>query len=130
MQLLRVATVAVVAIILILAADSADAAQKKKKKNKGITGAITAVDKSNDDVTLTLKAVSKKGGEARTVKITVKKDSKVEKQIGKKKDKQTAAAAVSDLAVGQNVIITTRAGQSDQAEKVVIGGKKKKKNNT
>lgn len=133
MRLLRYATVLVVAAaVLALHTDSADAAQKKKKNKggNGIKGAITSVEKVNDDVKLTIKSVNKKTGESKETKVTVKKDTKIEKRTGTKKDKQTTTAALSDLTVGKNVLITTKSGQTDQAERVLLAGKgKKKKNN-
>src|SRR5690348_4522337 len=102
-----VAVVAVAAVALALGND-VDAAQKKKKKGgKGVAGTITNVEKSGDNVTLTVKSVNKKTNEAKDVKVTVTKDSKVEKMIGKKKDKQVQAASISDLTTGQSVVVST-----------------------
>lgn len=123
------AVVAVAALLMF--GTGVDAAKKAKPMSGTLTDAVAG--KEGNEGTLTVKVMPNKkkdpNGEPKEMKFQLKKDTKVQKTVGKKKDAMVVDGAFSDFQIGQNVTITLRAGSSDQAESVKIGGKKKKKNN-
>jgi UDP-N-acetylglucosamine enolpyruvyl transferase len=114
-----------------LVADS-NGGEKKKKKRHGITGTVLSVEAakdSKDEGALTIKTLphkNKKTGvtiEGKEVKITINKDTKIEK-AGKKKEPPTPAA-FADLMADQLVTVWLREGEGKVAERVLIRHKKK-----
>jgi hypothetical protein len=121
----------VVWVVLVLAGSTEAGEQKKKKKKKEgvIAGQVVEVAKGKDDGlgSITVKAVSKKGGTGQESKIEITKDTKIEKVTGKKGERKHTDADFAALHKGERVVIHTRAGNSNQAERVeIIAGKKKK----
>lgn len=129
MGLLRASAILSVALTILFGAGAAEAA--KKKKAKAIQAAIVTVDAGREagtgSLTIKEKAKKKNNVAAAERKIQVTKTTKVEKIVGKKKDKKTEAASFSDLQGGKQVTVTLRAGTTDQAERIQISAKKKKK---
>lgn len=115
-------------LCLIFVADGTS--QDKKKKKTTITGAVVAVEADKDSKetgTVTVKTPEKKKkdvviAEAKEHKITVSKDTKIEKAPAKKGDAATPAT-FADIQKDLNVTVTHDAGK---AEKIVILPKKKK----
>ncbi len=132
---LRAAIASCLALSLFFVPSTADAAKgKKKKKDGAIAAVVESFEKSKDetkkdDGVLKVKTVAKKKGapaQAGAEKtFAINKDTKVEKLVGKKKDKKLEAASIDDVKAGAKVTIVP--GKDGAAEKIVIAGKKGKK---
>src|SRR5262249_17810794 len=114
---------------------------KKNKKSSSVQGLVKGAeaDKDKEGGTLTVQAKGKKGTPGDEKKITVTKDTKIEKVAapakGEKKKKtelKGEAAKFSDISSNSQVLVTLKSGSDNVAEKVqVLPAKKakKKKNN-
>jgi len=140
MLLLRSLLVIGLALGMTGIADAAKAA-KKNKKSTNVTGLVKGAeaDKDSEGGTLTVQAKGKKGAPGEEKKITITKDTKIEKVAaaakGEKKKKSELkgeAAKFSDISSNSQVLVTLKSGSDNVAEKVqVLPAKKakKKKNN-
>ncbi len=136
MKLIRSVAVFCVVLILASAADATEAQKKKKKKKAGsvLTGQVVKVQKDTSAKelgTLTVKtAAKKKGASGKETQIHIAKDTKIEKVAKAKKGrKKNTPAEFAALAKGERVLIHTKPGQPNQADRVIIlaSAKKKKK---
>jgi hypothetical protein len=126
----------VVAFALVLAlAGGASAGKKGKKGKHPVKGVVESVEKSSDKdagtITVKVTAKKKKGtapaGAAVEKKIQISEATKIEKVSGKKGQKETKAATLSDVQKGSRVRVTLKAGQDQVAEKIEFKSKGKKK---
>lgn len=120
----------VVGLVLTLAASTANAAKgdKAKKKKKAQVASVTAV--NSESITVKLGAKKKKGQpapEAKEEKFKIDDKTTVEKVAGKKGEKTTTVAKVTDIKTGERVIVQGEGGVAKKIE--IIEGKKKKKKN-
>jgi hypothetical protein len=142
MLLLRSMLVIGLALGITGIADAAKGA-KKNKKNSTVLGLVKGAEADKDSQeggTLTVQAKGKKGAPGDEKKITVTKDTKIEKVAApakgdKKAQKKTElkgeAAKFSDIASNAQVRITLKSGSDSVAEKVlVLPAKKAKKKKT
>ena len=114
---------------------------KKNKKSSSVQGLVKGAeaDKDKEGGTLTVQAKGKKGTPGDEKKITVTKETKIEKVAapakGEKKKKtelKGEAAKFSDISSNSQVLVTLKSGSDNVAEKVVVlpaKKAKKKKNN-
>jgi len=139
-MLLRSLLVIGLALSLTGFVDAAKGA-KKNKKSSSVQGLVKGAeaDKDKEGGTLTVQAKGKKGTPGDEKKITVTKETKIEKVAapakGEKKKKtelKGEAAKFSDISSNAQVRITLKSGSDSVAEKVVVlpaKKAKKKKNN-
>lgn len=124
-------------LFLALTGD-ASAAKAKKKKAGTIRGVVTAVESGTDDKkdsgTITVKPHAGKKKKAAVPagdrKITVSKDTKVEKVSGRRARGEAKPATFTELQNNTRVLVTLKPGSGDIAEKVQIFEKRKKKKAT
>ena len=139
-MLLRSLLVIGLALSLTGFVDAAKGA-KKNKKSSSVQGLVKGAeaDKDKEGGTLTVQAKGKKGTPGDEKKITVTKETKIEKVAapakGEKKKKtelKGEAAKFSDISSNSQVLVTLKSGSDNVAEKVVVlpaKKAKKKKNN-
>jgi hypothetical protein len=128
MRLFRVAAVFCVALIVAGPSNAQDAAKKKKKGVlKGQVVEVQQDPAAKDKATITVKTVLKKQGTTQESKIHITDKTKLEKVTGKKGEKKHTEATLAALQKGQTVLIHTRTGQPQEAERVEIITKKKNK---
>jgi hypothetical protein len=139
-MLLRSLLVIGLALSLTGFVDAAKGA-KKNKKSSSVQGLVKGAeaDKDKEGGTLTVQAKGKKGAPGDEKKITVTKETKIEKVAapakGEKKKKtelKGEAAKFSDISSNSQVLVTLKSGSDNVAEKVVVlpaKKAKKKKNN-
>ena len=126
----------IVAFALVLAlAGGASAAKKGKKGKHPVKGVVESVEKSSgkDAGTITVKVTPRKkkgtapAGASVEKKIQISEATKIEKVSGKKGQKETKAATLSDVQKGSRVRVTLKAGPDQAAEKIEFKSKGKKK---
>jgi hypothetical protein len=130
----------ILGLLLALSGDAL-AAKAKKKQAGGVQGTVKAIEPGTGDnkdtgtITVNIVAGKKKkkvpapAGQGAEKKITITKETRIEKVSGKKGQTETKPATFSDLQNGARLKITLKTG-TDQAEKVqIVDGKKKKKKN-
>ena len=139
-MLLRSLLVIGLALSLTGFVDAAKGA-KKNKKSSSVQGLVKGAeaDKDKEGGTLTVQAKGKKGAPGDEKKITVTKETKIEKVAapakGEKKKKtelKGEAAKFGDISSNSQVLVTLKSGSDNVAEKVVVlpaKKAKKKKNN-
>ena len=139
-MLLRSLLVIGLALSLTGFVDAAKGA-KKNKKSLSVQGLVKGAeaDKDKEGGTLTVQAKGKKGTPGDEKKITVTKETKIEKVAapakGEKKKKtelKGEAAKFGDISSNSQVLVTLKSGSDNVAEKVVVlpaKKAKKKKNN-
>ena len=139
-MLLRSLLVIGLALSLTGFVDAAKGA-KKNKKSSSVQGLVKGAeaDKDKEGGTLTVQAKGKKGTPGDEKKITVTKETKIEKVAapakGEKKKKtelKGEAAKFGDISSNSQVLVTLKSGSDNVAEKVVVlpaKKAKKKKNN-
>jgi hypothetical protein len=130
---MRELTALVAAAVILLGAAEVEAAKGKgkKKNNANITsmsGTVSSVKAEKNGGTLTVKhhantKNANKTAQEKTFKVT--KETLITKVSGKKKNRQTAAAALGDLQEGALVKVTAH---GDHAQSIQILAKGKAKN--
>jgi hypothetical protein len=128
MMILR--SLLVLGLALSLVGSTAEAAKGKKKKNNVRHGVVEVVsldqDKDSGKITIKQRAKKKKGTEAKSEEIKLTKSTTVERVAGKKGNKTTETAKLSDLKAGEHVHILVKDGVAEDI-KIVKAGKKSKK---
>jgi hypothetical protein len=129
MRLLSMSVLSFALLTALVASDVDGAQQKKKKKSSSIKGTITAIEpgKDNGPTTLTVSVKGKKGEAAKTVKLSLDKDTKFMKAGNKKQNTPATTSSLSDVQQGQQITALLRSGSDSIADTLTIANKKKKK---
>jgi hypothetical protein len=122
------------ALVLAVCVPSAEAAKKKKTNapSGAVAGTIVSVAKSDGTDTAAILTVKVEGGKKKAAaserKVELAKDTKFEALMMSKKQFGLRTASIDDLKEGEKVLIQTKEGNSNQADRIMVvqGGKKKK----
>jgi len=120
----------VLGLALSLCGSTAEAAKGKKKKDNVRHGVVEVVsfdqDKASGKLTIKHRAKKKQGSEAKSEELKLTSSTTIERVAGKKGNKTTETAKLSDVKAGDHVHVLIKDGVAADI-KIVKHGKKAKK---